>query len=105
MTTEHFVVYGRGNGGRPTRLGITVSRKVGKANVRNRVKRLVREAFRLHRPHLPEGVDLVLVARQGRPADDYQGVVNELLDAVTRLKTAPTAGKRRGQRRRRKGSA
>jgi ribonuclease P protein component len=45
------------------RLGVSVSRKVGGAVVRNRYKRLFREAFRLTRPELPSGVDLVLIPR------------------------------------------
>jgi ribonuclease P protein component len=48
----------------PTRLGITVTRKIGNAVERNRIKRLVREVFRLHRTRLPEGLDLVWVAKQ-----------------------------------------
>lgn len=45
------------------RLGLSVSRKVGKAVVRNRWKRRLREAFRLERSGLPEGIDLVCVPR------------------------------------------
>lgn len=45
------------------RLGLVVSRRVGGAVVRNRVKRLVREWFRRSRPQLPENVDLVVIAR------------------------------------------
>lgn len=48
----------------PTRLGITVTRKVGNAVMRNRIKRLVREVFRQHRRELPTGLDLVWVAKQ-----------------------------------------
>jgi len=47
-----------------TRLGITVTRKVGNAVVRNRIKRLVREIFRQHRQRLPSGLDIVWVAKQ-----------------------------------------
>ena len=45
------------------RLGLSVSRKVGNAVVRNRWKRRLREAFRLTRPRLPQGVDLIVIPR------------------------------------------
>jgi ribonuclease P protein component len=45
------------------RLGLSVSRKVGSAVRRNRLRRLYREAFRLSRPELPVGLDLVLIPR------------------------------------------
>lgn len=47
------------------RLGVTASRKVGGAVVRNRVKRRIREVFRLHRELLPDASDVVVIARPG----------------------------------------
>ena len=50
-------------GGRSQRLGVTVSRKVGNAVVRNRVKRRIREWFRRARPKLRAEIDLVVIGR------------------------------------------
>ena len=49
----------------PTRLGLSVSRKVGDAVTRNRVKRVLREQFAHHASHVPAGVDVVVIARPG----------------------------------------
>jgi ribonuclease P protein component len=56
-------VFPRGTGGSP-RLGMSVSRKVGGAVERNRVKRLLREAFALESARMPPGTDVVVVARR-----------------------------------------
>lgn len=58
-----LVMYARGNSLGYSRLGLSVSRRVGSAVARNRLRRLYREAFRLTRPELPSGIDLVLVPR------------------------------------------
>ena len=61
---SYFAVFYRPNGLGETRLGITVPARVGKAVLRNRVKRRLREAFRLNRDQFSQGWDIVMNPRE-----------------------------------------
>ncbi len=63
VADQQIVIFGHPNGLSYPRLGISASRRLGGAVVRNRWKRLLREAFRLTRTELPEGIDLIVIPR------------------------------------------
>ncbi len=72
--------------GQEPRLGLAVSRKVGKAVVRNRVRRRLREVFRLLVPRLLEApVEVVLVARPKAAESSYAALEREVHGALRKL--------------------
>ena len=73
-----FVVITTPGRGGVSRLGITASRRVGGAVLRNRVKRLVREFFRTHHDRIQPPRDVVVIARPGAADADYVEVKREL---------------------------
>jgi ribonuclease P protein component len=76
-STAHFVVVSRPRRAE-TRLGITVSRRVGGAVQRNHVKRRVREWFRRHRGQIRPPKDVVIIAKPGAAALGYDEIAAEL---------------------------
>jgi len=82
-TAAHPViaVYCRGNGKKKNRVGVVVSSKIGKAHWRNRVKRRLREAYRLNESAFHGGQDIILVGR----SRTYDADFSELTGALLRL--------------------
>ena len=78
--TSNFVILTQNSGRCETRLGITVSSKVGKAVVRNRVKRLLREFFRRYRHEVRPNKDMLIIARKGAADLSLPNVTRELRD-------------------------
>jgi ribonuclease P protein component len=83
-----------------SRLGLSVSRKVGGAVQRNRVKRCLREAFRQLAPDLPKALNVMVVARPGA-APTTLGLAREALEQIFTLhrRRKHRSEKSRGKRR------
>ena len=81
-----LVIYGMANGLNVSRLGLVVSKKLGKANRRNRWKRLIREVFRLEQHSLPRPMDLVVIPRQG-VEPDFQTIRRSFLKLTGKIAT------------------
>ena len=75
------------------RLGLSVSKAHGRAVRRNKIKRILREAFRLERPTLPGRFDLILIPRPRSGRYDLAEIRAELVQLLQGLATS-----RRGKR-------
>ena len=98
--SEFLRVYGRGksranpmlimyvheNGMDYNRIGISVNKKVGKSVVRNRVKRLIKEAYRKYADTVRKGYDLIVVARKDTANTEYRDIEKWMKDLLIRHK-------------------
>ena len=78
-SNKHLVLYARKNRTSTNRVGITVSKKLGHAVVRNRVRRRLREAYRLNEDLFQPGWDIVLVARSRSIDAPFESLTASLL--------------------------
>ena len=85
LASGTVVVYCRRNGSPSNRLGLTVGTKEGKAVLRNKVRRRLREIYRLNEEKLRPGWDIVLVARSRAGEAKYRELERDLLRTMGRL--------------------
>jgi len=81
----YLVIYCRRNGTEINRIGYTVSKKLGHAVVRNRVRRRLREIYRLHEASFLQGWDLVVVARSRTVGAPYAKLDRAFLALADKL--------------------
>jgi ribonuclease P protein component len=91
VASKYLVMYARPNELSISRLGLSVSKKIGKAVTRNRVKRLLRESMRKLLEGLPLNYDFVLVARKssaGRELDEFVHEIRTFLPKISHGKNS-----------------
>ena len=81
---ETLVIKAVKNSLNKTRMGLSISKKVGNAVCRNRWKRLIRECFRKQKLELPEGIDMVVRPRKGAYCD-YKAIDKSLSRLVKQI--------------------
>lgn len=79
IADRNLVIYKLENGKDRNRVGISVSKKVGNSVVRHRVKRLIRESYRLQDESFVQGFDLVVIARVNSADKDYHELDRSLM--------------------------
>ena len=83
--SPRLVIYCRKNRGGKTRLGLTVGKKTGKAVVRNRVRRRLREIYRTNESRLIRGMDIVVVARTAAVSATFWELEEDFCRAAVKL--------------------
>ena len=78
LLTRSFIIFLKPNNLAFSRIGITASRKVGGSVARNRVKRIVREFFRLNKSRIEKGIDIVVIAKREAAGKGFVEVSREL---------------------------
>jgi ribonuclease P protein component len=78
MTSRNFVVFIQKNENSLHRLGIVVKKEIGQATFRNRMKRYMREFFRLHKHQIKGSCDIILMIKKGCSFNRYQEAEVEL---------------------------
>ncbi|MGL5330057.1 MAG: ribonuclease P protein component [Peptostreptococcaceae bacterium] len=83
---KHLVMYILDNKSEQSRIGISVSKKVGKAIIRNKVRRRIKEAYRLNiDENIKNGYDIVFIARIAIKDVDYQDIEKSMKHLVKKL--------------------
>jgi ribonuclease P protein component len=78
IASRSFILFVKENAKNFHRLGVVVSKEVGPATYRNRIKRVCREFFRLHKHQIKGAVDIVILTKKGCSIRGYKDAKDEL---------------------------
>ena len=91
LVASLFVLYVLPTSALHSRLGLTVSKRIGKAVARNRVRRLMRELFRQHKVLIQPPCDLVFVARRGAAEASLEEYIQQFVRLLRRCQRSGEA--------------
>ncbi|MCB0317855.1 MAG: ribonuclease P protein component [Bdellovibrionales bacterium] len=81
--SRHFLVIALENCLNTSRIGVTISKKIDKrATMRNRIKRRIKEVFRINRHSLVNNFDIVIIARKNANKLEFRNIEREILGAL-----------------------
>ncbi|SCY62941.1 ribonuclease P protein component [Alkaliphilus peptidifermentans] len=86
MANKLLIIYLMKNFTEVNRVGFTVSKKVGKSVVRSRVKRLLKESYRLNVNKVQIGYDIVFIARENCKEANYKEIESAMLHLIRKMK-------------------
>ena len=86
MANRLLIIYILENKYEYNRVGFTVSKKVGKSVIRNRVKRLLRESYRLNEEKILQGYDIIFIARNMASKASYREIENAMMHLFKKMK-------------------
>jgi ribonuclease P protein component len=96
-----LLLFGANNELGRTRIGLSVSRRNGNSVQRHRLRRLLKEAYRLEQHHIPEGLDLILIPSRNAaaaPLEAFRESLVKLAGRLSRKLRSPPEGETDGQR-------
>lgn len=80
---KYLVMITKENNTNNNKLGISVSKKVGNSVIRHRLKRLIKESYRLHEEEFNSGLNIVVIARASAADADYKQIESALLHVAS----------------------